>query len=369
MIGLPTGPIQMPVDFGEPAPFFIAKASNNRKLDFGALAGFVVLLVFIGSEPTGAHRVVKQVKRHRTAFDDKALMLFFVVSDTAQLSKFGISHSEPGVRFFLDHDGRIANAFGYGFEVSTHVVLLDRTLRCVMSESVEDGRFFEIARIIEAAKEMQAWNPELANSAPVLVLDRVFEPAVCRNLIDHYAADGGTDAGFWEEINGSLVFRKNPCIVRRRECAIADRTLLSSLTSRLQTRLFPMILRAYQCQVTRIEQHSIARYDAADGGFASRRRANTTDVTAHLRFAVVINLNTENYEGGNLWFPEFGEQTYRAPTGGAIVFSCSLLYEDLPVTRGVRFAYLSFLSNGANGTPRDSGQSSVHAIRRSTLMT
>ena len=48
-------------------------------------------------------------------------------------------------------------------------------------------------------------------------------------------------------------------------------------------------------------------------------------------------------EGGDLQFPEFGRRTYRPPTGGAVVFSCSLLHEATPVTRGTRFAFLPFL--------------------------
>jgi len=58
---------------------------------------------------------------------------------------------------------------------------------------------------------------------------------------------------------------------------------------------------------------------------------------------VTINLNAGDYEGGDLRFPEFGQRTYRAPTGGAILFSCSLLHEATPVTRGRRFAFLPFL--------------------------
>ena len=42
-------------------------------------------------------------------------------------------------------------------------------------------------------------------------------------------------------------------------------------------------------------------------------------------------------------FPEFGPRTYRAPTGGAVVFSCSLLHQAMPVTEGRRFAFLPFL--------------------------
>ena len=69
-------------------------------------------------------------------------------------------------------------------------------------------------------------------------------------------------------------------------------------------------------------------------------RDNTTRGTAHRRFAVTINLNDGPWEGGDLRFPEYGPQTYRAPTGGAVVFSCSLLHECTPVTRGERYCFL-----------------------------
>jgi predicted 2-oxoglutarate/Fe(II)-dependent dioxygenase YbiX len=87
----------------------------------------------------------------------------------------------------------------------------------------------------------------------------------------------------------------------------------------------------------------VARYDAKSGGFFRPHRDNTTAGTAHRRFAVTLNLNAGEYEGGDLRFPEFGARTYRAPTGGAIVFSCGLLHEATPVTRGARYAFLPFL--------------------------
>jgi hypothetical protein len=34
---------------------------------------------------------------------------------------------------------------------------------------------------------------------------------------------------------------------------------------------------------------------------------------------------------------------YLPPTGGAVVFSCSLLHEAMPVTAGKRYAFLPFL--------------------------
>ncbi|MBL8709410.1 MAG: 2OG-Fe(II) oxygenase, partial [Rhodospirillaceae bacterium] len=70
---------------------------------------------------------------------------------------------------------------------------------------------------------------------------------------------------------------------------------------------------------------------------------NLSPSTADRRFALTINLNTPEYEGGELVFPEYGPERYSPPAGGAILFSCSLLHEALPVTKGARFTLLSFL--------------------------
>ena len=96
----------------------------------------------------------------------------------------------------------------------------------------------------------------------------------------------------------------------------------------------------------------MACYPAGAGWFRPHRD-NTTKGTAHRKFAVTINLNAEDYEGGELRFPEFGDRRYRPPTGGAVVFSCSLLHEALPVTRGERYAFLPFLYDEASARLRD----------------
>jgi predicted 2-oxoglutarate/Fe(II)-dependent dioxygenase YbiX len=56
-----------------------------------------------------------------------------------------------------------------------------------------------------------------------------------------------------------------------------------------------------------------------------------------------INLNTEEFEGGELRFPEFGDQRNRPESGTSIVFSSSLLHEAMPVTARRRFVFLAFL--------------------------
>jgi predicted 2-oxoglutarate/Fe(II)-dependent dioxygenase YbiX len=109
----------------------------------------------------------------------------------------------------------------------------------------------------------------------------------------------------------------------------------------------PLVKRSFQFEATRMERYIVGRYEAGAGHFRPHRD-NTTKGTAHRRFAVTINLNAGDYEGGDLRFPEYGARTYRAPTGGAVVFSCSLLHEATPVTRGERYAFLPFSTT----TPR-----------------
>ncbi|MGH6966519.1 MAG: 2OG-Fe(II) oxygenase, partial [Phenylobacterium sp.] len=64
-------------------------------------------------------------------------------------------------------------------------------------------------------------------------------------------------------------------------------------------------------------------------------------------------LNAAAFEGGDLRFPEFGPRTYRPPTGGAVVFSCSLQHEATPVTKGRRYAFLPFLYDEAGAALRE----------------
>ena len=65
-------------------------------------------------------------------------------------------------------------------------------------------------------------------------------------------------------------------------------------------------------------------------------------MTVHRRYALVINLNTGDYEGGYLRLPEYGAQMLNLPLGGAVVFSCSLLHLATPVTKGRRFVVVGF---------------------------
>jgi hypothetical protein len=190
--------------------------------------------------------------------------------------------------------------------------------------------------------------------APVLIAPRILPPVLCRRLIDLYERQGGEESGFMREIGGITTAIVDHGHKRRTDCAIGDEELITALKSCMFHLLRPLVQRAFQFEATRIERWIVACYDGGTGGYFRPHRDNTTKGTAHRKFAVTINLNAEEYEGGDLCFPEFGPQTYRAPTGGAVVFSCSLLHEARPVTRGRRYAFLPFLYDDAGARLRES---------------
>ncbi len=345
--------------FGEPSPFFQAPSLSNPRFNFDTVAGRPVFLVFLGS-PAGdaARRLIAEVNAQRAAFDDHNLMLFYVMSEPGDLERLGVEQRLPGIRYFLDYGRVIAARYGFAAAtpegepigadgpVETGVVAVDRALRCLQSIVVTDETVRPVIRpLVDGVRRLAAWQgvaPNI-NHAPVLVAERIFEPSFCRLLIDFYERTGGQDSGFMREQDGLTVGKVDHSFKRRRDCIIEDEKLREAAMSRVYRRLAPLVRRAYQYDPTRIERHIVARYDAEEGGFFKPHRDNTTKGTAHRRFAVTINLNAEEYEGGDLRIPEFGQQAYRAPTGGAVVFSCSLLHEALPVTKGTRYAYLPFL--------------------------
>ena len=187
--------------------------------------------------------------------------------------------------------------------------------------------------------------------APVLMVPRVFEPEFCEELVRCYHESGSEDSGFMRDLDGKTVGVYDYGTKRRRDCTITDEAMRRQCMHRIHRRLVPEILRAYQFNATRMERYIVACYEGEHGGHFRAHRDNTTRATAHRRFAVSLNLN-EDYEGGELWFPEYGKQLFRPAAGEAVVFSCSMLHEATPVRRGTRFVFLPFLYDDAAAAVR-----------------
>jgi predicted 2-oxoglutarate/Fe(II)-dependent dioxygenase YbiX len=181
--------------------------------------------------------------------------------------------------------------------------------------------------------------------APVLVAPRIFEPELCSELIARHEADGGAFTGVMRD-EGDRTVAVMDKLKKRRDIWIDDPELVAAIRERLERRLFPLMKMAFDFQATRVERYLVSCYDAADGGVFRPHRDNNTQGTAHRRFACSLNLN-DGFSGGDLRFAEYGDARYRAPPGGAVVFSCSLMHEALPITEGRRYAFLPFFHDEA----------------------
>lgn len=185
----------------------------------------------------------------------------------------------------------------------------------------------------------------MSTPAPVLQIPNVFEAGFCRELMAHLddACGGGDASGVVVLEDGAQTFQLDPSIKQRRESPPRDPALEARMHERMGRRVLPEILRAFNFHVARRDPFKLLAYPENAGYFRPHRDNDTPDV-AHRRFALSVNLNTGGYAGGEFRFPEFGPERFSPPVGGAIVFSCSLLHEVLPVTRGQRYAMTTFLA-------------------------
>ena len=352
---------------GEPAPWFHARALSGReRYAFDSAAGRWIVLFMAGSVAHPAQRqALAHAARHRHLFDDVRAAFFGVTVDPSDETSGRVAQQLPGVRWFLDYDRAVSILYGAASEgdraaYAPHWLLLDPMLRVhALARLGDEKRIFD-----ELEKCLAA--PPLAANAPVLVVPQVLPPDLCRVLIDRYEAQGGRPTGSMSDENGITTHRIDPSFKRRSDHLIEDEALILTLKAHLARILRPLVKRAFQFDATRVERWLVACYDGKEEGMFRAHRDNTTNGTAHRRFACTINLNAEAYDGGDLRFPEFGSREYRAPTGGAVVFSCSLLHEARPVTRGRRYAFLPFLYDDEGARIRKANLSFVSPTLRTS---
>jgi predicted 2-oxoglutarate/Fe(II)-dependent dioxygenase YbiX len=176
-----------------------------------------------------------------------------------------------------------------------------------------------------------------------------------------YDRVGGTDSGFLVAHDGKPAATTDHSKKRRHDLVITPLELRQRIRERIVTRLLPTIELYFQYKATRMDRYMVACYDSEIGGYFFRHRDNLNAGVEHRRFAVSLNLNG-GYEGCDLIFPEFGRRTYRAPAGGAIVFSCGALHEVTPITKGRRYAFLSFLYGEADAKKSMANNALLHEI-------
>lgn len=296
-------------------------------------AGRAVVLWLTGPEP-GADVLARLDESREALAAVEALV--FAVAVGGQPGPAGDGEDMP--RLLFDPDGRLARAVGLDRRGGV-VMDANRRLAAVFAADAFDEAVALCQRLYEDSA------PEtIAIQAPVLLLPGVLEPELCERLI-----------GFWEQgekmrdaVADSQygVGHQKATLKKRVDVLVDDAELKRLLTQRLERRVLHELSKAYGCEARHMEAFRIGCYDAASGGYFNRHRDNATPHTGHRKFAITINLN-DDYEGGALRFAEYGRQVYSPAAGGAVVFSCGLLHEAEPVTRGRRFGMFGFFYDEA----------------------
>jgi hypothetical protein len=249
-------------------------------------------------------------------------------------------------RLLTDPGGEVFKTFGIDpapVPADPASVILDPNGRVV--QICEDHPTPEVAeRILACLRELDQLRPRglLGMHPPVLVLPNAMDTEICERLIETWHnpvplwdGDGKVSAGFSAEKGDFKV--RNARYGSVIQYVVRDRDLTLELDDKVMRRVVPQIEKAFGSRPTDREEYRIACYDAAEGGYLPAHRDNHTAATKHRRFTVSVNLNNSSFEGGELAFRESSGHRYDVPEGTAIVWSCSLLHEVLPVTQGRRF--------------------------------
>ncbi len=304
--------------YGWPKAIFLAQSAASEAAELTRFAG---LMRDFGQAETHLLAIVRSGPAENAAVIERLGLPFPVLNDPT-----GMLHRVAG----LDQAG------------PSRTLLFDPVLRLertVMTTAATGQAEAAIAHVRERAAQFR---PIVVTAQPpVLVVPNVLDPDHCRRLIAFWGQGEKRENAVTG--TGERVSRANPKTKIRTDVIVPEGSPESEeLVGAISRRLLPEVLKAFNFRVSRMENYRVGCYDADAGGHFAAHRDNTTPLTAHRRYALVLNLNTGDYEGGYLRLPEYGPQLYAPPTGGAVVFSGSLLHLVYRVSKGRRFVVVCF---------------------------
>jgi predicted 2-oxoglutarate/Fe(II)-dependent dioxygenase YbiX len=328
---------------GDRVPFCYGMLREGDYWSFEDQAGRPAVLVATGRAGVqAADRLIAAFAARREAF--AALGADLVVVGSAMAPGAATATVPARVRLLLCPDDPLGRALGDG----PWVLATDRAMRLAAlarADEAEAAVMQMLAALAALPREAQGL---VSCPAPVLVVPGVLDADACARMIARF--EGGDHVeGAMASVDGEdgLVNRVDAAKKQRRDLVLdPGEALHAEVMAALSGRLIPEIKKAFQAEVAFVDRALIARYDDT-GGYFKRHRDNASPHVAFREFAVSLNLNTGDYDGGGLIFPEFNDCEHQPPRGAACVFSASLLHEASPVTRGRRYVLLTFVHGHA----------------------
>ncbi len=343
------------IDVGDPLPGFKLWDHLSRlQVLVNAVRGKSVVLLFYPKNGLPAcQKVLRSYVKNFSQLDELA-HIFAITNETVKDNATAAGLNGVPFPILADERRELARYCGVshnltgeadplGTEAMTCLVA-DPNLRIVKIDRnfSSDEQVTELKVFLENQVAVAA--TEVAVGAPVLRVPRALSGEICRRLIQAHGSGQVVNTGTLRDgVDGGTLEHGDQSIKQRRDFFVRDGALREELTTLIGRRVVPEIFKAFHYRVTRFDDFKVGCYEADGGGHFQVHRDNSNVSGAHRRFAMSLNLNTGDYEGGHLRFPEFGPHLYRPALGEAVIFSCSLLHEALPVTAGRRYVLLSFL--------------------------
>jgi peroxiredoxin len=350
---------ETPITLGDPVPWFTAPLITGGSFILHVQAGRWIVLCFLGSPANPrVNEELAALLNETSLFDEDRVIVRGVFTappdDVAQNPQV----SSKALSFLADYDGALSRSFG-ALDMPRTIVL-DPMLRAI-ADIPWDFPQGHAATVRDLLRSLPAIDDSagVPMSAPALIVPRVLNFELCDFLVRLYELQGGEDSGFLVDVGDKTMTLVDYRLKRRNDLVVAAPELRELISGLIVRRLLPAIERYFQFQATRMDRYIVACYDSETGGHFYRHRDNINAGAQHRRFAVTINLNSD-YDGCELLFPEFGRKTYRAPHGGALVFSCGALHQVTPITRGRRYAFLAFLYSEADAAKREANNARLH---------
>jgi len=336
---------------GDRAPFSCGMTGDKAFYSFEAQAGRSAALILAGklAQSTLASIVAAFGRRAADFARCEADVLLLIDAQGPHTQDY-VANPPQGVQAVYCLSA-IFHAWGFD-DAKPSIVVTDRNMRVVaLIDGDGQGDMVEVALACVAAAPVEAPRDVLL-PAPVLLLPNIFSAPFCRALIDHFESSAHMAGGMASvDALGNEIHKIDESKKKREDYVLPpDHPLGATVLDALSRICLPEMNTAFQCHIAYIDRIVIARYDDT-GGYFRRHRDNAAQGVAYRQFALSVNLNSEDYEGGYLLFPEYNSHRYKPGRGAGVVFSASLLHEATPVIKGRRYVLLTFLHN-ADGEAR-----------------
>jgi len=335
------------LEAGDFIPLFEAVDTSHKTRAVEVYGGQHCMLFFL---PAGNAEYVSNFFRHlQQQFGhakQKNVWQLFILDDTVEkLIEFREKVRTPHL-LWADPDRKLARAFGLcrPGDTATPPVgyVLDNNLRIVRRRAHLNAAQLAASIVEDCQDDLENYRHKnlkgrvISEMAPALIIPNAFTPELCKKCIDAFRTGHTFDGTVGAE--EKLAYRPNAKI---RTDHIISGALLNEIDDKFSRSVFPEIKKIFGFEVTHRELYKVGLYKGDKGGFFKAHRDNFDASLGYRRLAMTLHLN-DDYDGGGLRFPEYGEHIYRPKAGGAIVFSCATLHEARPVMVGERYILVCF---------------------------